>query len=621
MARRGGQGEDDSLPLWRQRAELLRLLTGAPARWQVALWASVLTTAVVPAAFAAAVGVLVSHVPPAVDEGLGSPAARALWLALAVVAALLVVERVSAPVLETVRYRVAREIDGASRSRLLAAVGRQPRLAPLEADGVQSQLGLVEGGLFGTAGAAAVASAALVGRYVQTVTALAIVAWFSVPLALLVGAVIVAIRRRWHAAFSALADGLLTSADRLRRVAYTAELATTPEAAKEVRVFGLVDWLVARCRGYWTEAVAVPVAVRSRLRRSANVELTLLGLCYVLTFVLAARAAARGDIDLGLLTAILQAQFSAAQLIAPTVEDFSAGPGLAALRAARDVERRLEPTPTAPRRPRAASDRACELVLDGVSFTYPGASEPVLRHLDVQIPAGRSTALVGLNGAGKTTVVKLLCGLYEPTAGRILVDGAPLGDLDPAAWRERVAVIFQDFVRYQLPARDNVGFGALRLAGDAAALSHAARAAGAAAVVDELPLGWDTVLSRQYPGGAELSGGQWQRIALARALLAVRAGAGLLVLDEPTASLDVRAEAELFDRFLHWTGGATALLISHRFSTVRRADQIAVLADGRIVETGTHDQLLALGGRYAALFRAQARRFGTRPAEPEATDA
>ena len=176
-------------------------------------------------------------------------------------------------------------------------------------------------------------------------------------------------------------------------------------------------------------------------------------------------------------------------------------------------------------------------------------------------------------------------------------------------WQRRIGAILQDFVHYDLPVSDNVGFGAPELAGDEASVRTALRRAGALELVEALPRGLATTLSREYDGGAELSGGQWQRIAIARALMAVEGGAGVLVLDEPTANLDVRAEAEFFDRFLELTEGLTTILISHRFSTVRRADRIVVLDGGRVVEAGSHDELLATDGRYAAMFRLQATRF------------
>jgi ABC-type multidrug transport system fused ATPase/permease subunit len=208
---------------------------------------------------------------------------------------------------------------------------------------------------------------------------------------------------------------------------------------------------------------------------------------------------------------------------------------------------------------------------------------------------------VGLNGAGKTTLAKLLCRLYDPQSGAIEVDGVDLRDLDVTAWRSRIAAVFQDFIRFERPLRDNVAPGG---APDDVVLSALADAgAGGLAALD-------TPLARGYPGGTDLSGGQWQRVALARALCAVRTGAGLVLLDEPTAQLDVRGEAEIFDRLLAATRHATTILISHRFSTVRHAGRICVLEHGRVVELGTHDELMAREGRYRTMFELQARRFG-----------
>jgi ABC-type multidrug transport system fused ATPase/permease subunit len=266
------------------------------------------------------------------------------------------------------------------------------------------------------------------------------------------------------------------------------------------------------------------------------------------------------------------------------------------------------PTPAAPER--------AGIRFEGVTFRYPGREADTLAGLDLHVPAGRSLAIVGANGAGKTTLVKLLCRLYEPQGGRILADGVDVREMDPAVWRRRVAVIFQDFVHYHLPARENVGFGSLGSLGRPGAderLEEAAARAGALDVIRGLPRGWDTVLSRRFTGGVDLSGGEWQRVALARALFAVHGGADVLILDEPSANLDVRAEAALYERFLDLTEGLTTVLISHRFSTVRRADRIVVLEDGRVLEQGPHEALLARGGRYAALFALQAARFTDEP--------
>jgi ABC-type multidrug transport system fused ATPase/permease subunit len=249
----------------------------------------------------------------------------------------------------------------------------------------------------------------------------------------------------------------------------------------------------------------------------------------------------------------------------------------------------------------AAGMPAREVRFRDVTFSYPGGA-PVLDRFDLTIPAGSSLAIVGQNGAGKTTLAKLLCRLYDPQGGAIEVDGIDVRELSLDSWRERVAAVFQDFIRFELPLRDNVAPG-----GAPDEVVHAALESAGAADLASL----DTVLARGYEGGTDLSGGQWQRIALARALCAVRLGAGLVLLDEPTAQLDVRGEAEIFDRILTATRHCTTILISHRFSTVRHADRICVLEHGRVIELGTHDELMAKGGRYRTMFDLQAQRFTT----------
>ncbi len=251
-----------------------------------------------------------------------------------------------------------------------------------------------------------------------------------------------------------------------------------------------------------------------------------------------------------------------------------------------------------------------------MSFAYPGSDRQVLDKIDLEFPAGTSTAIVGLNGAGKTTLVKLLARLYEPTGGRISVDGADLGGFDARSWQRSLAMIYQDYIRYELDAATNIGLGAPEPHGrpgrDRAGVRMGWRHRGDR----RLPRGLRTVLSSRYQGGTDLSGGQWQRIALARALFAAGAGASVLVLDEPTAQLDVRAEVAFFDRFLELTQGLTTMVISHRFSTVRRAQRIVVLEDGRITEQGTHEELITMEGSYAKLFELQARRFSAGEEEP-----
>ncbi|TAL86267.1 MAG: ABC transporter ATP-binding protein [Rhodanobacter sp.] len=242
-----------------------------------------------------------------------------------------------------------------------------------------------------------------------------------------------------------------------------------------------------------------------------------------------------------------------------------------------------------------------------VSFTYPGASEPALREIDLHIRPGQSLALVGQNGSGKTTLIKLLTRLYTPDHGRIVLDGTDLREWDETALRQRIGVIFQDFARYQMRVGENVGAGDVTHFADAARWREASDKGMASEFIDSLPAGFDTQLGKWFREGRELSGGQWQKIALARAFM--RSRADILVLDEPTAAMDAQAEATIYEHFRELAGQRIAILISHRFSTVRMADQIIVIQDGRIIEHGDHTQLMAQEGHYAHLFTLQAQGY------------
>jgi ATP-binding cassette subfamily B protein len=393
------------------------------------------------------------------------------------------------------------------------------------------------------------------------------------------------------------------------RAEYFRNLALSPGSAKDVRLLGIGDWIIGRLRAEWQAGLA-----ERQQAEGHAFPLTLAGTVVITAvsgtiFVLMAHDAATGVIGMGALVVYLRAASSLGALGQSGAADSIIAHGAAAVPAILELERRTAPPPGPALASLPPSAPAREIRFEKVSFTYAGAATPVLKDLDLTIPAGQSMALVGLNGAGKTTLVKLLARLYDPTGGAILVDGIDLREADPKDWQRRIAAIFQDFLKYGLPARDNIGFGGLAMAGDQAALERAAAKAGVLDRIQGLPAGWDTPLSRHFTGGADLSGGEWQRIGLARALFAVEAGATVLILDEPTANLDIRAEAELYDRFLDMTQGLTTLLISHRFSTVRRADRICVLEEGAVLELGTHDELIAKGGRYAEMFNLQSSRF------------
>jgi ABC-type multidrug transport system fused ATPase/permease subunit len=314
-----------------------------------------------------------------------------------------------------------------------------------------------------------------------------------------------------------------------------------------------------------------------------------------------ASSAIDGSLDLGALVMYAQSAIGTSMIAFGGLNwalDGAAAPVAAVLRLEPNMQK--AGTLSSGTRP-AQNTPAREIRFRHVTFAYPGAEQrAVLQNFDITIPAGSSLAIVGQNGAGKTTLAKLLCRLYDPQSGAIEVDGADLRDFDIDSWRARVTAVFQDFIRFELPLRDNV---APRGAPDEV-VQQALEAAGAANLA-----GLDTVLARGYRGGTDLSGGQWQRVALARALCATQLGAGVVLLDEPTAQLDVRGEAEIFDRILTATRNCTTILISHRFSTVRHADRICVLEHGKVIELGSHDELMALGGRYRTMFDLQAQRF------------
>jgi ATP-binding cassette subfamily B protein len=392
----------------------------------------------------------------------------------------------------------------------------------------------------------------------------------------------------------------------LRRSWYLLGLAWRAPAAKEVRVFGLGDWLADRHQDEWLGAMAPTWDELRRLMARVWLSGLLVLAAYAAVAGTLGWSAAHGDISLRTLATMLPmlpASLSAGSI---TLADLSLEQLLMALP---DLDALTAELGRGPARAAGASVRGLpreRVRFERVTFAYPGAPAPALAGLDLELRMGESLGLVGANGAGKTTLVTLLAGMREPTDGLITVDGRPLAELDPGGWQRQVAVVYQDFARLPLSAAENVGLAA---AGppDPERLARAVARAGAESVIERV--GWDAVLSPRYRGGTDLSGGQWQRIALARALYAVEQGARVLVLDEPTAQLDVRGEAAFYDRFLELTAGVTSIVISHRFASVRRADRIAVLESGRITELGTHAALLERDGTYATMFRAQADRF------------
>jgi len=411
---------------------------------------------------------------------------------------------------------------------------------------------------------------------------------------------------------------------------YAYRLAVDPPAAKELRIFGLPDWVLGRFLTSRRRLHRLQYEATRMRERSLLLSLAVVLAANGLVFWMLGAAALDGRLAVGSLITYATAAAGTSMIAFGGLNwalDGAAAPVAAVGRLAGAMGR--AGTVASGTRP-AGGMPARQVSFKDVTFAYPASPEhPVLRGLSLEIPAGSSLAIVGPNGAGKTTLAKLLCRLYDPQSGAIEVDGVDLRDLDLEAWRRQVTAVFQDFTRFELTLRENVApsssGGATprtpRGAPDGSAIVsgaqppvtelddvvNAALAEAGAAGLAEL----DTVLAKGYAGGTELSGGQWQRVALARALAAVRLGAGLVLLDEPTAQLDVRGETEIFERILTATRSCTTILISHRFNTVRHVDRIAVVADGAVVELGRHDELMALRGRYWRMFSLQAERFAT----------
>jgi len=582
----------------RQEWKFFGALSRADGPLAAAWWAVLVLRGVLPALFAIAMGSLVGAVER--RDALAAP--------LAFIGVVFVLLQVLTPIHQAISANLGSRVAAWLYDRMTEACVRPPGMGHLEDPRLTGDLTVARDFDLGMTGPPMhISMDFIAGGLVQMIGGLASAAvlfayaWWA-PI-LLAGA--------WLATHWLLRESGVwrdRNTDEVRAAQRDAEyayrLAVDPPASKELRLFGLADWTIARFIERRTRLHELQYRATRLREKPLAWSLLLVTAANVAVFWSLAEAAAAGRLAIGPLVLFAQVAVGTSLIAFGGLNwalDAAAPPVAAALRL--EPAMRVAGALSAPQQPplSAGGMPAREIRFRGVTFAYPGSERPVLEAFDLTIPAGSSLAIVGSNGAGKTTLAKLLCRLYDPQAGAITIDGVDLRDLDVDAWRSRLAAVFQDFIRFELPLRDNVAPGGAP--DDVVEAALAAAGAGGLASLD-------TPLARGYAGGTELSGGQWQRIALARALCAVALGAGLVLLDEPTAQLDVRGEAEIFDRILAATRQATTVLISHRFSTVRHADAIAVIENGRVIELGSHDALMNRRGRYCTMFELQAQRFG-----------
>lgn len=596
--------------------------------WRVALLSVIsLVLGLLPLAFLLATSAMIGTVPDAVAGGIGSAGWDRVVELFLVAAAAFVASQILAPIQQMTGLAVQRAVDGQVRDQAVTAVTGSVGIAALEDGDVLSTFADARMRFqnnWHTPGNAVAGMLYLIARYVQ-LTGLIVVVWVVLGpwIALAMAAGILVLRTGNRGGLRSYSRLWRDNRHLRQRLMYFRDISMGASAAKEIRVFGSMPW-ISRHHEEAHNAFADPVH-RERTRIYFKPYLVYTAVAFVavlwalvsLTTQAAGTATDPGELATGAMTLTaftlgLQALIGALMLARDYPEsDTSTQFGMNALTAIREVERAVADADTAPRGtrelPAGAPVRGIEF--RDLHFSYPGAAESVFSGLNLTIEAGRTTAIVGVNGAGKTTLMKLLARLYEPTAGAIFVDGVNIAEIELTQWRRTLSVVFQDFVRYEFTAADNIAMGAAFDAPDRSAVEAAAAKTGMLETLSDAPHGLETILARAYEDGIDLSGGQWQRVAIARSLYAVDKGARVLVLDEPTAALDVRAEAEFFDQFVELTEGLTTVLISHRFSSVRRADRIVVVEDGHMVEEGSHHDLMATDSRYRRLFELQARRF------------
>jgi len=597
------------------RLRVVRLVTETSRGLAAAMVLYVLADGFLPIVALIALGRAVGKIPPAVTHGLASPSGHSLLIALTVGTLAYGLSLLRSPVEALLAAHCSAAMSTGMQRRLARAVCAPEGVEHLEDPAVLDRLASASGELSSSGPAdAPLALASALGDRLSGFLACVTLATFRWWVGLFFFVGWTAIRPPLRKMLAARATLVRQATPDLRHSWYYLGFSYRPGYAKELRMFGLADWILDRHRTAWLAGMARPWAQLAKFQRRALLFGLVVAAMYVAGAGALALAAYHHSITLATVAIMLPMFASTAQVGGVTAADVSLEQMLASVPDLDEIITGLRAS-AVPGTRGAAGLPAAGLRFEAVSYQYPAGDRPVIDALDLELTAGRSLALVGINGAGKTTLVTLLARLREPTGGRILIDGIDVRELDARSWQRQVAVVYQDFTRYPLTARENVGLRDIGAQIDEAALESAAARAGALDLIRALPAGWDTICAPGYLGGTDLSGGQWQRIALARALYSAAAGARVLILDEPTAQLDIRAEASFYTSFLDLTKGLTTMVISHRFATVRQADQIAVLDGGRITELGSHQELLAAGGSYAEMFTMQAAQFAGRKSD------
>jgi ATP-binding cassette subfamily B protein len=596
--------------LW-LRMRFLRLLGIASPPLVAAAVISATVAGLLPTALLIAGGVLSARIQEALAAEGADGSMRSVYGAFALLMALFLVSEVMVPIQSRLRWLVLKRVDGAARDRAMRATLRGTDMTRLHDEQFLAAMRRVHGLVHysATPGGGAAGMIGLLRDYLSGFSAAAVMALYQPWVAAVVLAAALVVRFQWRAQVIVLINTWIAGGPFFAEARYFSELGLGRRSAHEIRLFGLTDWIRQRVRGAgiggWTPTWDRRIYA---LARPAAVHLVLSTGVAVMALIWAARAATSGELDLGELVVFVPALFAVLALGRTFDDDLAVEYGGVMLPALHTIDR-LATNAAARETGRTSPGRNVPptIELRDVSFRYPGAEQDVLRRVRLSIPAGTSAALVGMNGAGKTTLVRLLCGLYAPRQGRVLVDGVDVGELDLDEWHRCIAPMFQDFLRLQVSVTENVEAGAVEHMGDVDAARWALAEANALGFAGRLPRGVDSLLATRYADGTDLSGGQWQRLGVARALFAMRAGARFLILDEPTSNLDTSSEERLVRRLLDDTRGTvTALLVTHRLALARRTDRIFVVERGLVVEHGTHDELLSIGGRYAAAFSMQA---------------